>query len=157
MTWPKTIVEWSPIAATVIGAIGSFFALKTYKHSVRLKRGEWLQKLYQQFYEVPRYRTIRQILDYGPERELSRIHAHLNTGSEDDLVDQLWDYLNFFEFIAGLVRLKQIKREDIKLLFEYPLGKIRDDKQIVDKLKPEGYENPDELLRDRKLLVPRAR
>ncbi len=157
MTWSKTIVEWSPIAATIVGATGTFFALKTYRHSVRLKRGEWLQKLYQQFYEVPRYRTIRQILDYRPERELSRIHVHLNAGSEDDLVDQLWDYLNFFEFIAGLVRLKQIKREDIKLLFEYPLGKIRNDKQIVDKLKPEGYETLDELLRDRKLLLPRKR
>ncbi len=157
MTWPKTIVEWSPIAATIVGAIGASVALTTYKHSVRLKRGEWLQKLYQQFYEVARYRTIRQILDYKPERELSRIHAHLNAGSEDDLVDQLWDYLNFFEFVAGLVRLKQIDREDIKLLFEYPLGKIRDDLQIVDRLKAEGYENLDKLLCDRNLLLPGGR
>lgn len=61
---------------------------------------------------------------YRTERDLFEIYAHPGDKSKSDLVDKLWDYLNFFEFVAGLVELKQITREDLKLLFEYPLRRI---------------------------------
>ena len=130
----ETIAKLATIAAALVGAIGAAFAVNAYRQSVRLKRAEWLQKLYQQFYELERYKTVREILDYRPERELSEIYAHLNDESKGVLVDQLWDYLNFFEFVAGLLKLKQIASEDLKLLFEYPLQRIADDQQIMARL-----------------------
>jgi hypothetical protein len=63
-------------------------------------------------------------------------------------VDQLWDYLNFFEFVAGLLKLKQITSEDLKLLFEHPLQRTADGQQIMAKLSQEGYEHLHALLRD---------
>ena len=143
----EIIAKLATIAAALVGTAGAVFAVKAYWQSVRLKRAEWLQKLYQQFYELERYRTVREILDYRPERELSRIYAHLQDQSKDDLVDQLWDYLNFFEFVAGLLKLKQITSADLKLLFEYPLRRIADDQQIMAKLSLEGYEHLHALLR----------
>jgi hypothetical protein len=127
------------IAASLVGIGGAIYALMSYHQSVRLKRAEWLQKLYQQFYELDRYRAIRNILDYRPARELGEIHASLQDQSSNDLVKQLWDYLNFFEFVAGLEKLKQITAEDMKLLFEYPLRRISEDERIMAQLAPEGF------------------
>ena len=143
----ETIAKLATIAAALVGAIGAAFAVNAYRQSVRLKRAEWLQKLYQQSYELERYKTVREILDYRPERELSEIYAHLNDESKGVLVDQLWDYLNFFEFVAGLVELKQIRMADLKLLFEYPLERIADDEQIMARLSQESYEHLYILLR----------
>jgi hypothetical protein len=143
----EIIAKIATTIATLVGAIGVSFAVNSYSQSVRLKRAEWLQKLYQQFYELDRYRTVREILDYRPERELAEIYAHLSDQSKDDLVDQLWKYLNFLEFVAGLVELKQIRMANLELLFEYPLQRIADDEQIMARLSQEGYEHLHVLLR----------
>ena len=139
-------MKLATITGVLVGAASVVFAVKSYMQSVRVRRAEWLQKLYQQFYEIGRYKAIREILDYRPELELAQIHAHLQDQSIDDLVDQLWDYLNFFEFVAGLRDLKQIKEEDLKLLFDYPLRRIIDDGQIMDRLEQEGFEQLHKLL-----------
>ena len=110
------------------------------------KEAEWLQKLYQQFYEDARYKKIREILDSGSE--LSDFHALMDSQPNDDLVWQLWDYLNFFEFVASLKKLKQITDDDLKLLFEYPLQRIKENRRISGRLAGEGYEQLDLLLRD---------
>jgi hypothetical protein len=39
--------------------------------------------------------------------------------------DSFTDYLNFFEFIMTLMKLKQIKRNEVKMLFDYYLRNIR--------------------------------
>jgi len=87
----EIIAKIATIIATLVGAIGVGFAVNSYRQSVRLKRAEWLQRLYQQFYELDRYRTVREILDYRPERELAEIYAHLSDQSKGDIMDQLWD------------------------------------------------------------------
>ena len=53
-----------------------------------------------------------------------------------------------FEFVAGLLKLKQITIEDLMLLFEYPLRRIAGDEQIMARLGQEGYEHLLGLLRD---------
>lgn len=118
----------------------------SYRMSVRLKRAEWLQKLYQQFYETDRYKETARILDYRPEKEISNLHARLEDLTRDDLADNLWEYLNFFEFAAGLLKLKQITQKDLNLLFQYPLQRIAADDMIMARLHPEGFENLYELL-----------
>jgi hypothetical protein len=90
---------------------------------------------------------VREVLDYRPERQLSEIYKHLHDQSRDDLVDKLWDYLNFFEFVAGLLKLKQITSEDLKLLFDYPLRRVAKDEQIMARPAEEGYEFLNLLLR----------
>ena len=134
------------IFAAAVGALSAGFAAISYRGSVRLKRAEWLQKLYQQFYEVDRYKKIREILD--SERELSDFHVLMDSHPNDDLVWQLWDYLNFFEFVASLKKLKQIEDDDLKLLFEYPIQRIKENARIMGRLEGQGYEQLGLLLRD---------
>jgi hypothetical protein len=152
----EIIAKLATITATLVGGIGVFVAANSYRQSVRLKRAEWLQRLYQQFYELDRYRAVRDILDYRMERELSEIYAHLGDQLQGDLVDKLWDYLNFFEFVAGLVELKQITNEDLKLLFEYPLRRIAIDERIMAKLGEQSYEHLAALLRGAYFSTPRS-
>jgi hypothetical protein len=81
----EIIAKLATITATLVTAVGMI--VNSYRQSVRLKRAEWLQKLYQQFYELDRYRTVRDILDYRTERELSEIYAHLGDQSQGDLAE----------------------------------------------------------------------
>jgi hypothetical protein len=128
------------IAAAALAALSAIIAAISFAYSVRVKRAEWLQKLYQQFYEQERYREMRETLDYRPERELNRLHQHVRDGTRDTATDQLWDYLNFFEFVESLVKLKQIKTRDRDFLFDYPRKRIREDGVIRGALKSEGFE-----------------
>ena|ERR1700685_1071522 len=93
------ILKWITIFAVAGGAISAAIAVRSYRHNVGLKRAEWLQKLFQQFYEQDRYRDVRNLLDYRPERELAPLLEHVVADTRDARVDQLWDYLNFFEFV----------------------------------------------------------
>jgi hypothetical protein len=140
MQWVELITKLATIVATLVAAVGVIVAVHSYRTSVRLKRAEWLQKLYQQFYESDRYKEISCILDYRPEKEISDLHARLVDLTRDDLADKLWEYLNFFEFVAGLLKLKQITEEDLNLLFQYPLQNIAADEKIMATLHSEGFE-----------------
>lgn len=137
------------MVAAICGASGVLIAAVSYRSSVRLKRAEWLQKLYQQYYEQELYRDIRNLLDYGADRELKPIYEHLKNGSCDARVDQLWDYLNFFEFVEGLVHLKQISSDDREYLFGYPLRKIGENERIRKILQSEGFERLHKLFEKR--------
>jgi hypothetical protein len=138
------ISKWVTIAAAALAALSAIIAAVSFAYGVRVKRAEWLQKLYQQFYEQERYREMRETLDYRPERELNRLHQRVLDGTRDATTDQLWEYLNFFEFVESLVKLKQIKPRDRDFLFDYPRKKIREDGVIRGKLKSEGFERLDE-------------
>ncbi len=132
------------IVGVLVAAGGAPFAVRTYWIGARLKRAEWLQKLYVQFYEQERYRRIRDDLDYGSE--LAPLHQGIQENAQSCLMGQLWDYLNFFEFVAGLLELKQIREKDLRLLLQYPLEKIADDAQIKGCLKGLGFEHLNDVL-----------
>lgn len=62
------------------------------------------------------------------------------------LEDKLVDYLNFFEFIASLWKLKQLSLQEVLLLFDYWLGLIRNSNYLDGYLKKYGFENLTVLL-----------
>jgi len=45
----EIIAKLATITATLVGGFGVFLAANSYRQSVRLKRAEWLLKLYQEF------------------------------------------------------------------------------------------------------------
>lgn len=68
-------------------------------------------------------------------------------GVETDLTEALVDYLNFFEFVASLWKLKQLSRREILMLFEYYLKRINDHQFVVGYIEKEGFESLAELLK----------
>lgn len=62
----------------------------------------------------------------------------------------LVDYLNFFEFIASLHKLGQIRKEEVLMLFRYYLKLIENQGDIRTCIAENGFENLDGLLKDLK-------
>jgi hypothetical protein len=57
-------------AASFATAVGLGFAIHTWRRGQRIRRAEWLSKLYEKFYENPEFRKTRRLLDYeGAHRQ----------------------------------------------------------------------------------------
>jgi gamma-glutamylcyclotransferase (GGCT)/AIG2-like uncharacterized protein YtfP len=145
-SWAEAALKWVTLAAAIVGIVGAWIAVRSYRDGVRLKRAEWLQKLHEQFYGSDRYREMRTILDYESDPEFSLIKKYLAAQTRDQYVSQLFDYLNFFEFVAALEQLRQLKFDHLMLLFEYPLKIIA--RSAYAQATQGGYEQLAALLRD---------
>jgi hypothetical protein len=49
--------EWIALFGVIIAAVGGGLAIWTYRSNTRLKRAEWLDKLYTKFYEINKLQT----------------------------------------------------------------------------------------------------
>jgi hypothetical protein len=121
-------------------------AYRTYSRSVQTKRAEWLASLHEKFFETDRYARIRRVLDYSVQPDQGELAAAVLAGAHDALADDLWRYLNFFEFLAGLRQLHQISDSEIVRLFDYDLRLIRRHDFIMKALDPEGFDGLANLL-----------
>ena len=146
-----------PTLTLLLGILGGWITLRTFLRNARTRRAEWLYSLFAKFYEDEKglYREIRSLLDYKPEDRLRALYEGLGQECPKDeairdLCEKLVNYLNFFEFIAGLWRMGQISLEEIDRLFDYYLRLLDAHPPILGFLTSEGFENLDEMLRARK-------
>lgn len=139
----KTILEAIVAFAAVCGGA---VTIRTYWRNSSLKRAEWLYQLYEKFYEENFYKNMRQIIDYEREEEIRRLKNGLENDCEDELVESLVDYLNFFEFIASLWKLGQLPIKEIAMVFEYYILRIGDYDFLNKFLVDESFDNLPELI-----------
>lgn len=139
----KTILE--PVVA-IAAVVGGLLTIYTYWRNSSLKRAEWLYQLYEKFYEASYYKKVRQIIDYEREEEISRLKNALENDCDDELVESLVDYLNFFEFIASLWQLKQLTINEIAIFFEYYILRIGHYDFLNKFLVAESFDNLPELI-----------
>ncbi|HEV7239103.1 MAG TPA: hypothetical protein VGQ36_07670 [Thermoanaerobaculia bacterium] len=104
----------------LFGIGASVVALVTYWRNVRTKRAEWLSALHAKFFESTNYKSMRHIIDYEPT-EFATLRQCIVEGGSDQLVESFVDYLNFFEFIASLWKLKQLSIDEVAMMFDYYL------------------------------------
>jgi hypothetical protein len=114
--------------------IAGTWALYLFRENNRLKRAKWLKSLFKKFYESENYKECRKILDSGDRVNISQIEGI-------ELEEKFTDYLNFFEFILTLMKLKQIERNEVEMLFDYYLRNIRNIDGIMEYLNKHGFEN----------------
>jgi hypothetical protein len=132
---PGIAVLWALIPGTI--------AVLTFRRSTQTRRAEWLHTLYSKFFEDERYSDIRLALDYGPAEQL---YDAARTGTPRELADRLNLYLNFFEFVAGLAHLGQLKPAEVTMLFDYYLRLLKRHPPILAQLQPQGFEQLNSLL-----------
>jgi gamma-glutamylcyclotransferase (GGCT)/AIG2-like uncharacterized protein YtfP len=144
------LLEWLRInkdavqaLATVLASLSFLYGIMKYRGTVQLKRAEWLHKLFLSFYEQTRYRQIRELLD-GRQRNPGETALQAVTRLHKE--SELDDYLNFFEFLAGLQTLGQMRKKDVLILFEYWIQRLRCDPDIAEYIRRFGYENLSKLL-----------
>ena len=96
-------------AGIVLAAVtGGVVTIHTYRRNSGLKRAEWLYQLHQKFYEEAIYKEMRHLIDYEREEQIQKLKKGIENDCEDELIESLVDYLNFFDFIASLWKLKQL-------------------------------------------------
>lgn len=147
------LLEFVKAIGGSLALIGVPLALVTYRRSVKTKRAEWLASLHEKFFESERYANVRRVLDYRSEPEYSTLASAVASEVHHELTDELYRYLNFFELLAGLRRLKQISDKEINELFDYDIALIRQHDFVVHMLRPQGFESLAEML-DRMTPLP---
>lgn len=138
--------EWASVAELLLITVGASVALMTYRRDAKLRRLDWLYRLYQQFYENDRFNPIRALIDYEPEAELAQLNIDITNNIGTDLHEAFVDYLNFFEFIAIQLKNKNLKRDEILDMFEYYIRRLGGHDFIVAYLKAFGFENLEALV-----------
>lgn len=129
----------------LVGIVAPIVALVTYRRNARIKRAEWLSSLHAKFFETANYKAIRSILDYAPP-QLNTLREGVEQGGSDELVESFVDYLNFFEFIASLWKLDQLRLNEVAMLFRYYLENLASHAFITNFIAEQGFENLKELL-----------
>lgn len=125
----------------LISAVGVALALISYRTQIRLKRAEWLKTLFEKFFENPTFKDIRRKMDYNMAALQNNLHK------DQELEENLVDYLNFFELIASLWKLKQISLHEIRMLFEYYVNLIQKSSFLRTYLEKQGFENLHRLIK----------
>jgi len=123
--------------------IAAFYSARTYYRNSAQERAQWLFDLYQRFYESERHKRVRLLIESGKTEFAEK--------EEDaELLQELDDYLNFFEFISFLLAQKRLQRNEVMAMFDYPFRKMVGDNSIMRYLAhPEyGYEGLNELLKN---------
>lgn len=131
----------------LLAAGAAFLAWLTFWTNLKVRRAEWLSRLYESFYVKPELKPIRAALDYDGEanRELFRC---LEFDPENaKTLEPLVDYLNFFEFIAVLGEMDQLSDREIRLMFGYYLKGIGESTKIVQFCENGGFKSLLRLLK----------
>ncbi len=141
----KILQEIIFIFSLVVASVGGIITICTYRQNSRLRRAKWLNSLYEKFYEQSNYKKMRRIIDYGT-KEIEAIKKATKEGGSEELQEELNDFLNFFEFIGSLWKMKQLSLREIRMVFEYYIKRIADYEFIVDYIRTQGFENLNVLL-----------
>ena len=139
----KSILDASIAIATITGGAVTIY---TYLRNSGLKRTEWLYQLYEKFYEESYYKKIQQIIDYEREEEIGKLKNGIENACEDELIESLVNYLNFFEFITSLWKLGQLPIKEIAMIFEYYILRIADYEFFNKFLVAESFDHLPELI-----------
>ncbi|HKP70732.1 MAG TPA: hypothetical protein VJV05_15700 [Pyrinomonadaceae bacterium] len=132
-----------PNIVAMIAAVGTFLtaltALVVYVRNSKLERAKWALALYEKFFEKKELKHIRDTLDDDADN-----------GDVTNLVlrcpADFTDYLNFFEFVSFLETKGQLRRNEIKALFDYYLRCLNRHPRVTNFVRENGYENLERLL-----------
>lgn len=130
----------------VLLAAGAFAAYLTYRTNLKVRRAEWLASLYEKFYGNPGLRETRALLDY-PSTEREKLFRSLVADPDNAAtLEPLVDYLNFFEFVASLWKLGQLRMGEVEMMFEYYLRDLAKKPEVMRFIEEEGFERLQELI-----------
>jgi hypothetical protein len=129
-----TIVD---VLAKIIASIGVLIAAFSYYRQVRIKHAEWLNSLFEKFFENQCYKEVRGWLDYD---ELDQKLKTQNDNIKRENEEKFTDFLNFFEFIGVLYFRKELNLEEVNNVFDYYLLKIKNDINCQEWINKYGFE-----------------
>jgi hypothetical protein len=112
-----TISDWKTAIEILTGTgavIAGLSAAWTFRQKGKREHAEWLFKLYEKFYEQPKYPPIRDALDIDTVNDATQ--EALIDGDQSGLFG---NYLNFFDTVVMLVEKKQLTLNEAESIFGY--------------------------------------
>ena len=112
-----------------------------YRRNSQRERARWAESLYSRFFERSELKAVRDLLDCDATDP--QVEQFVKAESSN------WtDYLNFIEFVAYLHKSRQLSDGDVKALFGYYLGCLRQHPSVITYIQNEskGYEYLREML-----------
>ena len=115
----------------------------------KIKEAEWLNKMFEKFYENILYKEIREILDWGDQHsKFEKLKLSVEkvldnkkrSYEEKELVENLTIYLNFFQLIATFKDLKQLKINEIRKMFDYYLRLLVKYEWVIKYMEEEQFD-----------------
>ncbi|MCL4427797.1 MAG: hypothetical protein M1276_02210 [Deltaproteobacteria bacterium] len=150
ITWKEIGVIASVVTALSF-IVASVIALKSLYINNKMRRTDLLNNLFKKFFYDSKYAEIRKKIDYSSKHEylMKQLEEALTTRKNEALEEKCVDFFNFFEFIAVLWKLKQLKIIEIKYMFEYYVKMMDNNKHTKNyiSLKENGFENLLELIK----------
>lgn len=143
MPGPELALE---ITKTVLLAAGAIAGFLTYRTNLKVRRAEWLASLFERFYLNEDFKNTRALLDYASDERKKLLHCIRTNPENAKTLEPLVDYLNFFEFVASLWRLGQLKTDEVEMMFEYYIRDLGKKEEVMDFIKQEGFEELQELI-----------
>jgi hypothetical protein len=115
--------EWMQPAFYFVAVVATIGSAWTYYRNSRRERAKWLFDLFQHFYEGDEHKQIRKLIESGETQFAIK-------EDDDELLQRLDNYLNFFEFLDFLNSENILTKDDVSKLFDYPLRRIDQDPAI---------------------------
>jgi hypothetical protein len=141
MFLPTTLDQWLQGATYVIAIVAALGSLWQYRRNSKRERTRWLFELYQRFYDQNNLKAMRVRIDGGDTQFITE-------GHDNFLLADLDDFLNFFELIAYLQKRSDLRREEVLVMFEYPLRMIAKDQAVSSYVTKYGYDELRRLLKE---------
>ena len=142
------------VIASVVTAlsfiVASVIALISLRINNRLRRTDLLNALFEKFFYQSKYAEIRKHIDYSDKHDglKKQLEEALINHKNEELEEKCVDFFNFFEFIAVLWKLKQLRIDEIKYMFEYYIKMLDNNPYSKGYLKNNGFENLIDLIKE---------
>jgi hypothetical protein len=117
------VKEWMQPIFYLVAVLATIGSALTYYRNSRRERARWLFDLFQHFYEGDEHKQIRKLIESGKTQFAAK-------EEDEELLHQLDNYLNFFEFVDFLNSENILNKDDVFKLFDYPLRQIAQDAAI---------------------------
>jgi hypothetical protein len=116
---PNAFVQSLSCLSLLLALAGLFMSVLVFRYNVKVRRVEWLTKLYEKFYENDALKEVRELIDCEPDSPPSDLTTLIDSGNA-----KLFDYLNFFEYVAFLESRRHLRVDEVKAMFGYSLRNI---------------------------------
>lgn len=114
--------------AGIVAALSSYFL---YRRNSTRERMKWLFDLYKRFYNEEKFQDMSTKIEAGDTKFIEQ--------DQKEPLQNLDQYLNFFEFVGILWKQKEIELDEIKDMFDYPLRQIAKSSSVLDYVREYGY------------------
>jgi hypothetical protein len=133
--------NWAQVFAFLGALAAGVFALFRYWRSEQTQQTEQVREFFRMFFESDRHKHIRFVLENPANPEFDKLRRDvLDDGAPRELEEKFIDYLNFFEFVVGLMHRRMVARREVEWMFQHFIDRLFAIDWVRDYIAEWGFE-----------------